>query len=762
MQKGWWKLAVFGLAGCLVVGIYFAFFGGRPVPDGPNVLVVTIDTTRADRIGCYGYQGVETPNIDRLAREGVLFEQAAATVPITLPSHSSIFTGLIPPHHGVRNNGTYYLREDQTTLAEMLHSEGYETAAFISAHVLNSKYGLDQGFDIYQDSVHESSATIVIEERNARETTNLVLSWLGKEHERPYFLWVHYFDPHAAYAPVSPFREKYAKDPYAGEIAFVDSEMGRLFDHIDKENTLIVVTGDHGEGLGEHGEATHAYYVYDSTIRVPLIVHYPDGRDAGTRSEVQVSSVDIVPTVLDYLGYQVPAGLDGDSLADLERLSGTRRYAYCESIYPITFGWHPLAGLRDGEWKWIWAPEQELYDVLSDPHETKNVQPDHKDVAGRMEAFLDSIDPYANLDSKESQADMTAEDQEKLAALGYMGGSVDTSFDELAGLPDPKKKLPVYNRILKAKSAFAEENYEIAEAGLRQVLEDEPDILNAVFFYGRTLLALGRDEDAAAFLEETRSRLPEDVTVNCVLAVLYNNEGLWEQALKVCRDGLEIDAESAALYDQMGVAYQGMERWNEAIRNAKRAVELNPDQGEYWNNLGASYFATGDYEKALNPLRKAVDRSDDLTEAWYNLGASLAGLSRYEEAEEAYLAALESDAGNSEALVQLTKVLLHRGKPDEALERCHELLEVRPDDPGTFYFRSVAYRQKNDMPAAITALEEYMKRVPDFAPGYEELSRLLLENGRREEAAKYVRVALSKGIRLPKDLKDLAGSRGEM
>jgi arylsulfatase A-like enzyme/predicted Zn-dependent protease len=757
-RRGWIFLILAGVGG-LAGGVYrWGFSGFRPVPDGPNVLIVTIDTARADHFGCYGFEGVKTPNIDGLAREGVLFEHSAATVPITLPSHCSILTGLIPPRHGVRNNGTYFLQAEHTTLAELLHDEGYETAAFVSAYVLNSKYGLDQGFDIYQDAVHDSSAVVVIDERNARETTNLVLSWLRKEHERPYFLWVHYFDPHQAYVPLSPFREEYAQYPYAGEIAFVDSELGRILGAVDQGNTLTVVTADHGESLGQHGERTHAFYIYDSTIRVPLVIRYPDGRDAGTRSLIQTSSVDIMPTVLDVLGYEIPEGLDGDSLADLSFLKGQRRYAYCESIYPMSFKWHPLAGLRDGEWKWIQAPQPEVYNIQSDPHETKNLVEAEKEVAGRMEAFLDAIDPFANLGSTESHTEMTAEDQEKLVALGYMGSSIDTSVDVLADLPDPKDKIATYNKILSAKSSFAAGMLEEAEQKLREVLAEEPDTLDAVFFLGRVLLVMGKTEEATAFLKDTRRRLPEDVMMNCVLASLYIHEEMWEQAVQICREGLEISDREASLHDQMGVAYQGMGRWGEAIRCAEKALELDPDQAEYWNNLGATYFAMEEFENALKPLRRAVDLDDNLTEAWYNLGASLAGVGRYEEAEKAYLAALESDAGNSEALVQLTKVLLHRGKADEALARCEELREVRPDDPGTFYFMSVAYREKDDAANAIASLEEYLEHVPGFTPGYEELCRLLVEEGRDQEARKYARIAQAKGASLPDDLRALLGS----
>jgi len=743
-----------GLVACGIAGVAL----WRPLPDGPNVIVVTIDTTRADRVGCYGFDGVKTPAIDRLAAEGVLFEQAAATIPITLPSHCSLFTGLIPPHHGVRNNGNYFLRADVETLAEILEGKGYDTAAFVSAFVLNSKYGLDQGFQVYEDAVHDSSAVVTIEERNARETADLVIEWLRRERKRPYFLWVHFFDPHQAYMPPPPFDEEYRQDPYSGEIAFADSQLARILDEVNLEETLTVVTADHGESLEEHGERTHAYFIYDTTILVPLIVRYPDRRYAATRWRDQVSLVDIMPTVLAYLGLRIPPGLDGDSLLDLPLLEGERRYAYCESTYPLSFGWHPLAGLRDGEWKWIQAPKPELYHIASDPGETANVAGSHPDVAARMDAFLADVDPFAGLASSENQTEMTAEDREKLLALGYIGGGLEAHVARLEGLPDPKDKLPMYLRILAAKGAFAGDHLEQAERGFRAVLAEDPDILNARFFLGRTLLTLGKLEEATLLLEETRQRLPDDITVYCVLAVLYNRAGLWDKALAACEQGLGISDREASLMDQMGVAFQGLERWDEALDYGRRAVRLNPDQPEYWNNLGATYYAVGEYRRALKPLRTAVSLRGEFSEAQFNLGASLAKLARYREARTAYEAALHADPGNLEALVQLTKVLLYLNQPDAALSRCRTLRELRPDDPGTLYFMSVAYRQKGEADNAIRSLSAYLDLVPEFVSGYEEISILLLENKRTEEARRYALIAQSKGSQLPRELSDLVRS----
>src|SRR5437867_1078941 len=286
-----------------------------PAPSELNLVVVTLDTTRADRLGCYGFRGIETPNIDGLARDGVLFEHATATVPLTFPSHSSIFTGLIPPHHGVRDNGGYFLDDAKVTLAERLHDAGYATGAFIGAWVLESKWGLAQGFDEYSDRFDLSKYKVVslgTVQKPGDEVMDSALAWLEKTKAKKFFAWVHLYDPHTPYEPPEPFASRYRGQPYLGEIAYTDKVVGRLLDWLGGSGllgrTLLVVTGDHGESIGDHGESTHAYFIYDSTTHVPLIVRTPWGLRG--RRALQASSVDIVPTVLDLLGLPPAEGID--------------------------------------------------------------------------------------------------------------------------------------------------------------------------------------------------------------------------------------------------------------------------------------------------------------------------------------------------------------------------------------------------------------------------------------------------------------------
>src|SRR5512139_3520064 len=355
--------------------------GRRPPPAAVNVVVVTLDTLRADRLGCYGFRRVETPNIDAVAAEGVLFEQATSTVPLTLPSHASIFTGLIPPNHGVRDNGGFFVEEKLTTLAERMKQGGWTTGAFVGAWVLDSKWGIGQGFDHYSDRFDLSKYKVVnlgTVQKKGDEVMDLALAWLETVKQRRFFAWIHLYDPHTPYEPPEPFRSRYPGQPYVGEVAYTDQVVGRLVAWLKGagvwDRTLLVLLADHGESLGEHGENAHTFFVYDATQHVPLIVRTPWGNRGRNRS--QVSTVDVMPTVLDLVGLPPQPKIDGRSLARLvlHPAGSAPELAYSETYFPrFHYGWQHLRAVRDGKWKYIEAPTPELYDVQQDPGETKNL-----------------------------------------------------------------------------------------------------------------------------------------------------------------------------------------------------------------------------------------------------------------------------------------------------------------------------------------------------------------------------------------------------
>lgn len=420
---------------------------------GFDVILVTLDTTRPDRLGCYGHAGIETPNLDLLAREGVIFSAALATSSTTLPTHSSILTGLYPQHHGVRTNSSFRLDDAHQTLAETLSEAGYRTGAFVSAFVLDERFGLAQGFDVYDADVHASSGLGGFAERKADKTTDLAIRWIRKQRSAPYFLWIHYYDPHATLDPPSPFNERYA-EPYDGEIAFVDSELGRLLQAVEEKRgheTLVVVVADHGEAMGEHGEQTHGYLLQEATLKIPMILYASSKLDRGVHVNTRVSQVDLMPTILSLLGVPAPRDLDGQSLT---QAPARDRAVIAESAEGrVHYGWARLSAIYQGTLKYVHGPRPELYDLVSDPLERDDVFADREAEAAALRRLLDEEEgPSAN-DIVTSRMDLDAEDVRRLEALGYaVGGDVspDTEMNRL----DPKDMISVMSQMQALLSAY--------------------------------------------------------------------------------------------------------------------------------------------------------------------------------------------------------------------------------------------------------------------------------------------------------------------
>ena len=374
------RLAIVASLGALALAIWWLTDKGE-VRKRPNLILITADTLRADKLSCYGNDSIDTPHIDRLAASGVLFENAATVTPLTLPAHSSIFTGTYPAYHGVRDNGGYYLGHEQTTLAEVLEENGWATGAFVGAFVLDSRWGLDQGFDRYFDDFDFSQfkeLSLSSVERRGDAVLEAALEWMSSVRGRPFFSWIHFFDPHTPYDPPEPYRTRYEESLYDGEVAFVDDLVGRLMSWVHRaglhEETVVVFVGDHGEGLGQHGESEHGFFVYDSTMRIPFILRSPYYDLEPRRVAAQVSAIDLMPTLLDLLDLSQPSSLQGQSLRALAEGEETDPglLAYSESYYPRNhYGWSELRSLRDGELHFISAPEPELYDVRADPLERR-------------------------------------------------------------------------------------------------------------------------------------------------------------------------------------------------------------------------------------------------------------------------------------------------------------------------------------------------------------------------------------------------------
>jgi choline-sulfatase len=432
------RLAIAGIA--LISVAAGASWSWRP---GPIALVIiTLDTTRADRLPVYGFMHAPMPALERLAREGVVFDQATSVAPLTLPAHCSLFTGLFPPAHGVRDNADRPLAADRTTLAEILRGRGFRTGAFVGSVVLDADRGLAQGFDEYSGVTTGKTAapSFPVRRRGADAVVSDALRWIETQDDRPFFAWVHLYDPHKPYNPPEPFRSQYS-DPYLAEIAFADAQIGRLLAALEHrkilDRTIVVVAGDHGEALGEHGERDHGIFVYESVLHVPLIVRVPD--ISPRRLPGVVRLVDVMPTVLDLLRVPRPQ-VDGVSLAATMRGEAPQPEldAYSESQYPRRLGWSPLRALRVDRYKLIEAPRPELYDLERDPFEQHNVYDERPGVAAALARRLASFDPIVKASDDLSDYMPSAELQQRIASLGYVGSNGSGAAARTAGLPDPK------------------------------------------------------------------------------------------------------------------------------------------------------------------------------------------------------------------------------------------------------------------------------------------------------------------------------------
>ncbi len=576
---------------------------------GHNVLIITLDTTRADRLGCYGYAGAETPALDSLAAEGIRFDDAVTSAPVTLPSHATIFTGLDPPNHGVRNNGEFPLDSRHVTLAEVLGDQGYDTAAFISAFVLDARFGLDQGFQFYDDNVGVAAASVTtqfskpIYERSATDVTSASVRWLRqRDRTDPFFCWVHYFDPHKPYRAPATFARRFRGRAYDGEIAYMDSQVQRLLSTIErigaKENTLVIAVGDHGEGLGDHGEATHAKLIYDSVMRVPLIMSCPSlFRGPQIVDDVVVSVADIFPTVLDLLGVEMPGPVDGRSL--LSARSATGRIVYLENLASyLDNGWSPLYGLRRHHDKYIRAPRSEYYDLRSDPGELNNLFATGTTNQAEARNMLVK-ELAARLVGQPSLAAVTAsalpidpEALDRLAALGYIRSASPgaTSPDEL---PDPKDMMPVLRALDRADGLCNAGRFEQALGVLKGAAALSPRDPRLLLTLGKTYLHMGKRVEAEQALQ-ARLSVHETSDVCILIAQIMLASSRLDESEKMLSRAEELDPKHGGIFLARGDLLALRRRPQEAIAMYAHAAKLDP------------YRVSAEAEARINRLEEIV------------------------------------------------------------------------------------------------------------------------------------------------------------
>jgi arylsulfatase A-like enzyme/Flp pilus assembly protein TadD len=686
---------VSSIAGALILSVVAGvpLLLAAPTPNKshahPNVILITMDTLRADHVGCYGDQEVKTPTMDGLAHDGLLYERAISQVPLTWPSHASLMTGTYPFQNGVQDFTAQPLGTQFRTLAQAFHAAGYATGAVVSSFVLDRSWGLGRGFDFYDDAFAPSSfeqKDLGLVDRLAEESVSRALTWLRRTPRRPFFLWLHLYDPHSPYDPPEPYRTQYKDHLYDGEIAYADHELGRLVAWLKKDGlyqaSLIVFVSDHGESLGEHGEREHGFFIYHSTTRVPLIVKPPDGRQAPGRVAAPVEILAVGPTITELAGIHDPIekqfqakvlpdgkSAPGPSVAD----SG----AYSETFYPFSsFGWSPLRAIDIPRYQYIDAPQPELYNLDTDPDEANNLAAQQPAMVAIFKEKLKARLQNNPFDRQPAgKRTLTPDAQDKLRALGYMAyrspaASAGEATDKLA---DPKTKLWEYNTILEAGDAFRANDFARGEELLAKVRQQDAEIYVVPYMLGEAALRQGKSEEATAQLQEALKLAPDlDEAMTALARALYQqgdaagarrwldqalhrnpqNFRAWYElgwleskvgdkraAENAYQKALAIQPNFAFAQRDLGLLQFSQNHYAEAAQHLAKATELGLEEATVYNFLGISYSRTDQLAKAVKVYRQALQMDPQLAEAHLNLGYAYQRLGQSTQAKSEYASA---------------------------------------------------------------------------------------------------------------------------
>ncbi|MFB3922682.1 MAG: sulfatase-like hydrolase/transferase [Terriglobia bacterium] len=613
----------------------------------PNVVLITIDTLRADHLGVYGYASIQTPEIDQLARSGARFTHAFTPVPITLPAHSTILTGSFPMATGMHDFSGNKLPANSATLAGVLKAQGYSTAAFVGSAVLDSRFGLNQGFETYFDHFDFSrllETNLDQMERRGDQVMDETLHWLTRSSRQPFLLWVHLYDPHHPYTPPEPYASRYRAQPYDGEIAFDDSQVGRLVSALKElrlfDNTVVVLAGDHGEGLGEHGEKTHGFFIYNSTLHVPLVVRVPGA--APRVVEDEVSLVDVMPTILHALKIPIPPSVQGRSLlGQVQGRSGAgQSNLYAETYLPLLhFRWSQLRGLQSRGMKFIDAPRPEIYDTRADPREAKNLYTTRQtlghEMRGRLNTLIRRLTPTGKAEGDKELTDPAL--LERLKSLGYVAVSAGT-FAEASGepLPDPKDRVQVYELVSVAMADGQRGRYTESLSKLREAAKVEP---KSVTIHYLAALNYFRLRDFSHAQEEFTTTLeidPKFALATYYLGLTQIQKGDIEGATVSFSRTLELDPTNFSAAYNLGAAYLKRNRVEDAMRQFQRAVEINPDYALGHEALGELYLYLKRPADAARSLERAVELRPASAKAHQNLGRAYQALGRTAEAQKEF------------------------------------------------------------------------------------------------------------------------------
>lgn len=647
---------------------------------GANVVLISIDTMRTDRLGAYGYEGADTPRIDGLARDGIRFEQVVSPMPLTLPAHTSLMTALSTPAHGVRDNGAFELAAEDTTLAEQLRQAGYAGGAFVGSFVLHSRWGLERGFDHYDDNFeYEQPGGIPGQvERRAEAVVDAAIGWLREPREAPFFAWIHLYDPHSPYAAPEPYASRFADRPYDGEVAYTDAQIGRLIDELDGQgvldDTVLVLTADHGEGLGEHDEPGHGMFLYDTTVLVPLIIRAPDGARAGRAVVEQVRLIDVAPTILELVDVEIPTSFVGASLEPFFAGEAAPRAAYSETYYPLWhFGWQELRALRKDGFKYIQAPREELYDLGSDPDELRNIAADQPSRAAALESEVEDL----RGEPAQAPGALSAEASARLRALGYIGNA---PADVPAGpLPDPKDKIHLFTRTTEGQGLLAAGELTEAVEVLRGVVEEDPRISSAWVTLGNAQFRLGRFADAAASFREAVRLAPQDHVALVNLGLAHRRLGDPEAARADFEAVLTLDPSNTSARFNLGEMTIESGDAARAKEHFEAAARINDQLPGPHFGLGVAAYQVGDIAAA----RRAFDRVEELAPRYLELNYYRALIAESADDPQAatklYRAELDNNPGHHRSWLNLSQLQAQAGDHAAAVASLRRAVETDPE-----------------------------------------------------------------------------------
>jgi arylsulfatase A-like enzyme/tetratricopeptide (TPR) repeat protein len=732
--------------------------GGGPFElEDLNVILITIDTLRSDRVSCYGPGRVETPVMDGFAREGVRFSNASSTVPFTLPAHTSILTGLYPPGHGVRENVGYTVDDELTTLAEALSTGGWSTAAFVSAFVLDSRWGIAQGFDRYFDdfdlSTFDEAPNLSAVQRSGDLTIAEAERWLDERNEAaPFFLWLHLYDPHDPYTPPEPYLSRHPNRPYDGEVAYTDALLGGFRRSLEErgllEDSLVVLTSDHGEGLGDHGESSHGFFIYDSTIHVPLIIRPPGGAAGGGVVDTAVSHVDLFPTILDVVGIEPPQPVHGRSLLPLMKgqEAGWDREVYAESLYPLLhYGWAPLRSVRTDRHKLISAPRPEVYDLRVDPKETRDLSSGRPTLVTELEGHLSSLRSTIDVGAVTAapSPDLDPQTLAQLQALGYAAGQggVDLAEEEARPRVDPKDRIGVHRTVMRAQTQMRNDPA-AARRALLGVLEQDDVVLDAHQMLGQLAVMEREYDEALGHFRNALELEPEHRNSLKGMASAYKALGRAEEALVGYRRLLEVAGTDTGASLAIADIEFARGNFDTAVETLRRAEAASEAPGLISNKMGEIRAEQGRSDEAMTLFEDAIGKNELYAVPYFNLAVLREERGEIREAIGLYETSIELAPHYFQAQFNLGLLVGRMGDSDRQLELWEASIEANPEFvEGHFYLAKALMDREGSLSRAETLVRRGIELDPNGESGplgYYVLADILNRTGRAAEAQRAV------------------------